>query len=65
MSLYEQAAKRIGNIIDEGGMIVTDITDMDKKRKRISIDGEYAFALYNQEVNRYRLEVGENVDESV
>ena len=65
MSLYEQAAKRIGNIIDEGSMIVTDITDMDKKRKRISIDGEYAFALYNQEVNRYRLEVGENVDEPV
>ena len=45
MSLYEQAAKRIGNIIDEGGMIVTDITDMDKKRKRISIDGEYALSL--------------------
>ena len=65
MSLYEQAAKRIGNIIDEGGMIVTDITDMDKKRKRISIDGEYAFALYNQEVNRYRLEVGVEVDEPV
>ena len=65
MILYSQAAKRIANIIDEGSMIVTDITDMDKKRKRISIDGEYAFALYNQEVNRYRLEVGEEIEASV
>ena len=33
MILYSQVAKRIANIIDEGSMIVTDITDMDKKRK--------------------------------
>ena len=34
-------------------MIVTDITDMDKKRKKVYLDGEYAFALYNSEIYRY------------
>lgn len=39
-------------------MIVTDIVDMDKKRKKVYLDGEYAFALYNQEIYRYNIEVG-------
>ena len=34
-------------------MIVTDIQDMDKKRKKIFIDYEYAFFLYNSEIIRY------------
>lgn len=42
-------------------MIVTDITDMDKKRKKVYLDGEYAFALYNSEIYRYNLEVGEEL----
>ena len=44
-------------------MIVTDITDMDKKRKKVYLDGEYAFALYNSEIYRYNLEVGEELGE--
>lgn len=44
-------------------MIVTDITDMDKKRKKVYLDGEYAFALYNSEIYRYNIEVGEELGE--
>ena len=44
-------------------MIVTDITDMDKKRRKVYLDGEYAFALYNSEIYRYNLEVGEELGE--
>ena len=42
-------------------MIVTDITDMDKKRRKVYLDGEYAFALYNSEIYRYNLEVVEEI----
>lgn len=46
-------------------MIVTDIVDMDKKRRKVYIDGEYAFALYNQELYRYNIEVGAELDDKV
>ena len=46
-------------------MIVTDIADMDKKRKKVYIEGEYAFALYNQEIYRYNIEVGTELDDRV
>ena len=38
-------------------MIVTDIADMDKKRKKVYLDGEYAFALYNSEIYRYNIDI--------
>lgn len=44
-------------------MIVTDMIDMDRKRKKVYLDGEYAFALYNQEIYRYNIEVGKELSE--
>lgn len=45
-------------------MIITGITELDKRRKRIFIDDEYAFMLYNGEIVRYGLKVGEEIDEA-
>lgn len=45
-------------------MIITGITELDKRRKRIFIDDEYAFMLYNGEIARYGLKVGEEIDEA-
>ncbi len=36
-------------------MIITEIKEVDKKKKKIYIDGECAFALYNGEIRRYQL----------
>lgn len=36
-------------------MIITEIKEIDKKKKKIYIDGECAFALYNGEIRRYQL----------
>ena len=46
-------------------MVVTDIVEMDKKRKKVYLDGEYAFALYNQEIYRYNIEVGHELNDDV
>ncbi len=46
-------------------MVVTDIVEMDKKRKKVYLDGEYAFALYNQEIYRYNIEVGHELSDDV
>lgn len=43
-------------------MIVTAITDFDRKRRRVSIDGEYAFVLYNHEIHRFHIVEGEEFD---
>ena len=34
-------------------MIVTDIVEFDKKRKKVYIDGEFAFVLYSGELRDY------------
>ncbi|NLZ80995.1 MAG: regulatory protein RecX [Clostridiales bacterium] len=36
-------------------MIITEIKELDKKKKKIFIDGECAFALYNGEIRKYQL----------
>lgn len=36
-------------------MIITEIKELDKKKKKIYINGECAFALYNGEIRRYQL----------
>lgn len=36
-------------------MIITEIKELDKKKKKIYIDGECAFALYNGEIRKYNL----------
>jgi len=42
-------------------MVVTDITVFDKKRHRIYIDGAYAFPLYNTEIKKYKLNIGDEL----
>lgn len=42
-------------------MIVTDITDIDKKRKRVYIDYEFAFSLYLGEIRKYNISVGSEI----
>ncbi len=39
-------------------MIVTDITEFDKKRSKVYIDGEFAFILYKGELRDYSIKVG-------
>ena len=39
-------------------MVVTDIRDIDKKRKKIYLDGEFAFVLYSGEIREYKISVG-------
>lgn len=44
-------------------MLVTDIAEVDKKRKKIYIDYEYAYSLYNSEIRRFHVQVGSELDE--
>ena len=46
-------------------MTVTEIAAMDSKRRRIYIDGEYAFFLYPSELRRYNIEEGMQLEEKV
>ena len=46
-------------------MEVTDIRDIDKKRKKIYIDGEFAFVLYAGEIREYKLSVGREIPENI
>lgn len=45
-------------------MTVTDITDLGQGKKRIYLDGEYAFPLYNKEISKYKIAIGEEISES-
>lgn len=42
-------------------MIVTDITEFDKKRSKVYIDGEFAFILYKGELRDYSIKVGSEI----
>jgi regulatory protein len=46
-------------------MIITDIAELDKKRSRIYIDGEFAFILYKGEIREYHLKTGEEISSPV
>ena len=46
-------------------MIVTDIRELDKKRSKIYIDGEFAFVLYKGEIREYKIAVGEDIAQSI
>lgn len=46
-------------------MLITEITELDKKRCKIFIDGEYAFVLYKGEIRDYRIKSGEEISESI
>lgn len=43
-------------------MLVTEICMADKKRKKVYLDYEYAFTLYNSEIKRYKVECGKEID---
>ncbi len=45
-------------------MIVTDIRELDKKRSKIYLDGDFAFVLYKGEIREYKIAVGENLSPS-
>ncbi|WP_029232710.1 regulatory protein RecX [Butyrivibrio sp. VCB2006] len=45
-------------------MTVTDIVELDKKRSKIYIDGEFAFVLYKGELREYGIKVGADILES-
>ena len=44
-------------------MIVTDITEVNKKQSRIFIDGQYSFTLYGGEIRRLSVKKGESLSE--
>lgn len=46
-------------------MIVTNITPIDKKKSRISVDHGETFALYNGEIRRYGIESGSELSETM
>ncbi len=44
-------------------MLITAIEDFKKARKRVDLDGEFAFVLYSSEIRKLRLKVGEELSE--
>ena len=45
-------------------MIVTEIKELDKKRSKIYLDGEFAFVLYKGELRDYSIKEGQEITES-
>lgn len=45
-------------------MTVTDIVELDKKRSKIFIDGEFAFVLYKGELREYGIKVDSDISET-
>lgn len=39
-------------------MIITDVAPLDNKRRKVYIDGQYAFPLYLSELRKYKIEPG-------
>ncbi len=46
-------------------MIITEMTELDKKRYKVFIDGEYAFVLYKGEIRDYSLKSGAEISENI
>lgn len=46
-------------------MEITDVAPLDKKRRKVYIDGQYAFPLYLSELRKYNIEAGATLEESV
>ena len=46
-------------------MEITDVAPLDKKRRKVYIDGQYAFPLYLSELRKYNIETGATLKESV
>ena len=46
-------------------MHVDKIEPLDRRRSRVFLDGDFAFALYNGEIRRYRLEEGQELEKAL
>lgn len=46
-------------------MEITDVAPLDKKRRKVYIDGQYAFPLYLSELRKYNIEAGAALEENV
>lgn len=46
-------------------MEITDVAPLDKKRRKVYIDGQYAFPLYLPELRKYNIEAGATLEENV
>ena len=46
-------------------MLITDVAPLDRKRRRVYIDYEYAFPLYLSELKKYGIEPGTELSEAV
>ena len=46
-------------------MEITEVAPLDKKRRKVYIDGQYAFPLYLSELRKYNIETGATLEESV
>ena len=45
-------------------MVVTDVVELDKKRSKVFVDGEFAFVLYKGELRDYKIKVGNEISQS-
>ena len=45
-------------------MFVSDIVELDKKRSKVFLDGEFAFVLYKGELRDYDIKLGQSLSES-
>lgn len=46
-------------------MTITDVAPLDSRRRKIFIDGQYAFPLYISEVRKYNIQTGTEIDGKV
>ena len=44
-------------------MQITDVVELDKKRSKVYIDGEFAFVLYKGELRDYKIKTGEELSD--
>ncbi len=45
-------------------MLVTDVVELDKKRSKVFLDGEFAFVLYKGELRDYKIKVGSDLTQN-
>lgn len=45
-------------------MIVADVTRIDSRRQKVTLDNEYVFSLYNSEIKKYNIEVDSDLSET-
>lgn len=46
-------------------MIISEISELDKKRSKVFIDGDFAFVLYNGEIKEYGIRTGKELSENI